>query len=105
MSPHFSRQESCSTLFPHNLIFFLQPSLTSTLSEHDGLKENGEPDGRVGTGEFAHGKVDPVEAGKKGGEVGGSAGGEATSGGSGGQGQFAGGKVDPVEAGKKGGSS
>lgn len=73
--------------------------------EHDGLKENGEPDGRVGTGEFAHGKVDPVEAGKKGGEIGGSAGDEATSGGSGGKGQFAGGKVDPVEAGKKGGSS
>ena len=48
---------------------------------------------------FAYGKVDPQEAGKKGGQ---------SSGGShddSGQGQFAGGKVDPVEAGKKGGQS
>lgn len=64
-------------------------------------------DGRVGTGEFAHGKVDPVEAGKEGGN---SSGGSDDSGSSGstggsGKGQFAGGKVDPVEAGKKGGQS
>jgi hypothetical protein len=72
--------------------------------EHDGLREDGQQDGRVGTGEFAHGKVDPHEAGKKGGETGGSAGGHASSGNSG-SGQFAGGKVDPVKAGRKGGSS
>ncbi|KAF7503190.1 hypothetical protein GJ744_004223 [Endocarpon pusillum] len=73
-------------------------------TEHDGLKEDGTEDKRVGTGEFAHGKVDPSEAGKKGGETGGSAGGHASSGTSG-SGQFAGGKVDPVEAGRKGGQS
>lgn len=60
--------------------------------------------GRV---EFAAGKVDPVEAGQKGGHTSGgdgdSNGGGNTS--SGGKGQFAGGKVDPVEAGKKGGNS
>jgi hypothetical protein len=79
-------------------------SLSLTLTEHDGLTESGEQDQRVGTGQFAHGKVDPHEAGKKGGEMGGSTGGQA-SGGNSGSGQFAGGKVDPVEAGKKGGQS
>jgi hypothetical protein len=34
--------------------------------ENDGLRKDGQPDQRVGTGEFAHGKVDPVEAGKQG---------------------------------------
>ncbi|TVY71172.1 hypothetical protein LSUE1_G006164 [Lachnellula suecica] len=38
-------------------------------TEHDGLKEDGTPDKRVGTGEFAHGKVDPHEAGKQGGQT------------------------------------
>ncbi|CCG83808.1 protein of unknown function [Taphrina deformans PYCC 5710] len=64
-------------------------------TEHDGLKKDGTPDKRVAgnqdstssststsssdnsgsgnsggskSGEFAHGKVDPVEAGKKGGQ-------------------------------------
>ncbi|KAK3113478.1 hypothetical protein LTR53_009191 [Teratosphaeriaceae sp. CCFEE 6253] len=77
-------------------------------TEHDGLRKDGQPDGRVGTGEFAQGKVDPVEAGKKGGATGDSGSDDAGSGGSGGssgKGQFAGGKVDPVEAGKKGGNS
>lgn len=55
--------------------------------------------------EFAAGKVDPVEAGKKGGQSSGVSGGDSGSSGSTGKGQFAGGKVDPVEAGKKGGSS
>ena len=61
--------------------------------------------------EFAHGKVDPTEAGKKGGEIGGQTSGDSSGGSSGGNsggsssGQFAHGKVDPVEAGKKGGSS
>ncbi|KAF2768418.1 hypothetical protein EJ03DRAFT_375289 [Teratosphaeria nubilosa] len=77
-------------------------------TEHDGLRKDGQPDGRVGTGQFAAGKVDPVEAGKQGGHATGdsdnsSSGG--SSGGSGGKGQFAGGKVDPVEAGRKGGNS
>lgn len=62
--------------------------------EYDGLKEDGTPDKRVGTGgddilsssssgllqirieliitEFAKGKVDPHEAGKKGGQTNGS---------------------------------
>jgi hypothetical protein len=59
--------------------------------------------------EFAGGKVDPVEAGKKGGATGGETGGSSSGGsdnsGSSGKGQFAGGKVDPVEAGRKGGQS
>ena len=75
--------------------------------ENDGLTESGEQDQRVGTGQFAYGKVDPVEAGKKGGQTSGSSeGGHAASGDkSEGTGQFAGGKVDPVEAGRKGGQS
>lgn len=72
--------------------------------EHDGLRKDGQPDKRVGTGEFASGKVDPVEAGKKGGSTSGGSSDDSSSG-SGGNGQFAGGKVDPVEAGKKGGNS
>lgn len=69
-------------------------------TEHGGLKEDGTPDKRVGTGrefqdilphgcilktsiEFAQGKVDPVEAGKQGGSTGGSTGGSSSgSGGS-----------------------
>nr|POF20118.1 hypothetical protein CFP56_71740 [Quercus suber] len=74
-------------------------------TEHDGLRKDGQPDQRVGTGEFAQGKVDPVEAGKKGGNTSGDGSDESSSGGSGGKGEFAGGKVDPVEAGKKGGQS
>ncbi|KAH7406421.1 hypothetical protein DE146DRAFT_390785 [Phaeosphaeria sp. MPI-PUGE-AT-0046c] len=79
-------------------------------TEHGGLKQDGTPDKRVGTGEFAQGKVDPHEAGKQGGHTSGSGsdGADASSGsGSGGsaKGQFAHGKVDPVEAGKKGGNS
>lgn len=75
-------------------------------TEHDGLRQDGQPDKRVGTGEFAHGKVDPVEAGKAGGQTGDSAsGGSSNSSSGGGSGQFAGGKVDPVEAGKKGGQT
>ena len=73
-------------------------------TEHDGLRKDGQPDQRVGTSEFAGGKVDPVEAGKKGGATGGSSEGTDHSGSSG-KGQFAGGKVDPVEAGRKGGNS
>ncbi|KAH7304024.1 hypothetical protein B0I35DRAFT_445730 [Stachybotrys elegans] len=38
-------------------------------TEHDGLREDGKPDGRVGTGKFAHGKVDPHEAGQRGGKT------------------------------------
>ncbi|KAH9843274.1 hypothetical protein Tdes44962_MAKER07530 [Teratosphaeria destructans] len=77
-------------------------------TEHDGLRKDGQPDGRVGTGQFAGGKVDPVEAGKQAAtpraRVMVSPGG-GSGGGSGGKGQFAGGKVDPVEAGRKGGNS
>lgn len=65
-------------------------------TEHDGLRKDGQPDQRVGTGQFAHGKVDPVEAGKQGGQTGGESSGgsdDSSSGGSGGgSGQFAGGK-------------
>lgn len=86
-------------------------SLTSLglFLENDGLTKSGEPDKRVGTGEFAHGQADPHVEGQKGGQTGGSADVDATgedSGDSGsGGGKFAGGKVDPVEAGRKGGSS
>ncbi|PQE23175.1 hypothetical protein CJF31_00006888 [Rutstroemia sp. NJR-2017a BVV2] len=83
-------------------------------TEHDGLTKEGKPDGRVGTGEFAHGQVDPHEAGALGGSTTGGATEESTggstgtsSGNSGGsaKGEFAHGKVDPAEAGSKGGSS
>ncbi|KAG6015610.1 hypothetical protein E4U43_005047 [Claviceps pusilla] len=42
-------------------------------TEHDGLKQDGTPDKRVGTGEFAYGKVDPHKAGAEGGKIGGTA--------------------------------
>jgi general stress protein YciG len=38
-------------------------------TEHDGLKQDGTEDKRVGTHEFAGGKVDPHEAGRKGGKA------------------------------------
>ena len=44
---------------------------------------DGTPDKRVGTGEFAQGKVDPVEAGKAGGHTSGTGSGGSTSGTSG----------------------
>ncbi|KAH7024385.1 uncharacterized protein B0I36DRAFT_352626 [Microdochium trichocladiopsis] len=85
-------------------------------TEHGGLREDGQPDRRVGTGEFAYGKVDPHEAGEKGGKLSGigssddnntsgRSGNSGSSGRSGGsqKGQFAHGKVDPHEAGRKGG--
>lgn len=76
-------------------------------TEHDGLRKDGEVDQRTAKGgntEFAHGKVDPHEAGAQGGKAsGGSGGGDSSSGG--GSGEFAGGKVDPVEAGRKGGQT
>ncbi|EME50291.1 hypothetical protein DOTSEDRAFT_20660 [Dothistroma septosporum NZE10] len=74
-------------------------------TEHGGLREDGQPDGRVGTGKFAQGKVDPVEAGKQGGNSSGGGDDSSDNSGGSGKGQFAGGKVDPVEAGKKGGKS
>lgn len=58
-------------------------TLTASI-EHDGLRKDGQPDQRVGTGQFAGGKVDPVEAGKQGGQTGGSAGGQSSGGSSGG---------------------
>jgi general stress protein YciG len=99
--------------------------LLTIIAEHGGLKEDGTPDKRVGTGQFAQGQVDPHEAGKQGGQ---SSGGSTESTGSSdtsssGKGrklspsdlhaersltmiiEFAGGKVDPVEAGRKGGQT
>ncbi|KAF2165466.1 hypothetical protein M409DRAFT_24316 [Zasmidium cellare ATCC 36951] len=46
-------------------------------TENDGLRKDGQPDQRVAQDSFAHGKVDPVEAGKKGGAQGGSQGGQS----------------------------
>ncbi|KAH6954827.1 uncharacterized protein FTOL_00124 [Fusarium torulosum] len=46
-------------------------------TEHDGLRKDGQPDGRVGTGEFAHGKVDPHKAGEQGGKTSGGEGGDS----------------------------
>jgi len=83
-------------------------------TEHDGLKQDGTEDKRVGTHEFAGGKVDPHEAGRKGGKSSGGSGDydESGSGSTGStdnrgsaKGEFAHGKVDPHEAGKKGGRS
>ena len=90
------------------------------------MKEDGTPDKRVGTGQFAQGKVDPHEAGKAGGQTSGTGVNDdyegSSSGNSGGSGkggmcffslkqwhcviltgdvEFAHGKVDPHEAGKK----
>ncbi|KAG5941630.1 hypothetical protein E4U53_007384 [Claviceps sorghi] len=48
-------------------------------TEHDGLKQDGTPDKRVGTGEFAYGKVDPHKAGHEGGKTSGSGGGGETT--------------------------
>lgn len=54
--PRYERSVWCA--FEHN--------------EHDGLKQDGTPSSRIGTGEFAQGKVDPVEAGKQGSKTSGS---------------------------------
>lgn len=50
---------------------------TNNRSEHDGLRKDGQPDQRVGTGEFAQGKVDPHKAGHEGGKTSGSSGGDS----------------------------
>lgn len=47
-----------------------QPSDVYKPKEHGGVKQDGSVDPRTSEGgqtEFAHGKVDPVEAGKEGG--------------------------------------
>lgn len=54
---------------------------TANIPQHDGLRQDGQPDKRMQQDSFAHGKVDPVEAGKQGGQSGGSAGGQANAGG------------------------
>ncbi|KAJ4348971.1 hypothetical protein N0V95_005019 [Ascochyta clinopodiicola] len=80
-------------------------------TEHGGLKQDGTPDKRVGTGEeFAQGKVDPHTAGKQGGQTSGTGASDSSSGSSGNsggsaKGEFAHGKVDPHEAGRKGGNA
>lgn len=50
------------------------------ITEHDGLRQDGQPDKRTQQSEFAYGKVDPHEAGKKGGHS--SGGSDSSSGGS-----------------------
>ncbi|PSR84024.1 hypothetical protein BD289DRAFT_390406 [Coniella lustricola] len=50
-------------------------------TEHDGLRQDGQPDKRVGTGQFAQGKVDPHEAGKQGGKSSGGLGSSSDNGG------------------------
>lgn len=72
------------------------PWFLNIMAEHDGLKQDGTPDKRVGTGgmfllstlsircltvysEFAHGKVDPHKAGAKGGNQSGDGSGETQS--------------------------
>ncbi len=73
-----------------SLLFHPPPCAPETTNmraqiEHDGLKEDGTPDKRVGTGQFAQGKVDPTEAGAQGGKAsGGSSESTGSSGGSGG---------------------
>ncbi|EHK97653.1 hypothetical protein GLAREA_01599 [Glarea lozoyensis ATCC 20868] len=69
-------------------------------TEHGGLKEDGTPDKRVGTGQFAQGKVDPHEAGKSGGATSGT--GNASSGSTGGStggSDASGGNYKPTEHG------
>ncbi|QSZ35972.1 hypothetical protein DSL72_007094 [Monilinia vaccinii-corymbosi] len=72
-------------------------------TEHGGLKEDGTADKRVGTEQFAYGKVDPAEAGAKGRDSQGTT--ESTPNSDSGSGEFAHGKVDPVKAGRKGGQA
>ncbi|KAG5925858.1 hypothetical protein E4U42_003875 [Claviceps africana] len=74
-------------------------------TEHDGLKQDGTPDKRVGTGgkffqtpllqdaadrmaEFAYGKVDPHKAGHEGGKTSGSGGGGSSETASSGDGDY-----------------
>ena len=90
------------------------------ITEHAGLKQDGTPDKRVGTGEFAQGQVDPHAAGQKGGLAAGHAssdnagaapkGGRLTKTDASMQhrslivgAEFAHGKVNPAEAGRLGG--
>jgi hypothetical protein len=61
----------------HNPALLFQTTNIST--DHDGLKQDGTPDKRVGTGEFAQGKVDPHEAGKQGGNTSGTGSSDSTS--------------------------
>jgi hypothetical protein len=87
-----------------NHFSFSMHTLTyNPFKEHDGLREDGQPDKRTQQTEFAYGKVDPQDAGQQGGSTGGSTGGTTSGSGGSGKGQFAHGKVDPHEAGKKGG--
>lgn len=68
----------------------------STILSNTATNVNNIPDQRVQQDQFAYGKVDPTEAGKKGGETGGSSSDDTSSSdnsSSGGKGQFAGGKV------------
>jgi general stress protein YciG len=48
--------------------------------EHDGLRKDGQPDQRVQQDSFAYGKVDPHEAGKKGGQTSGTDSGSSSEG-------------------------
>lgn len=72
------------TPFQRDLLSILTPFLFSIsltfLAEHGGLKEDGTPDKRVGTGEFAQGQVDPHEAGKAGGQTSGTTGSTGSTG-------------------------
>lgn len=51
----------------------MRHTLTGISLEHDGLRKDGQPDKRMNQ-EFAGGKVDPVEAGRKGGSSSGGGG-------------------------------
>lgn len=66
---------SASTLSSHLLLYLKQIKAgTDLVTEHGGLKEDGTPDKRIGTGQFAQGKVDPTEAGAQGGKASGGSG-------------------------------
>ena len=60
------------------------PITTSNIiPENSNLRQDGQVDQRTQQTTFAHGKVDPVEAGKEGGKTGGSAGGQSVGAGQG----------------------
>ncbi|KIW89974.1 uncharacterized protein Z519_09404 [Cladophialophora bantiana CBS 173.52] len=60
-----------------NLVVTFPP--TGDAPQHDGLRKDGQPDQRVNQQGFAYGKVDPHEAGKKGGQTSGTGSSDSSS--------------------------
>ncbi|EXJ68388.1 uncharacterized protein A1O5_08180 [Cladophialophora psammophila CBS 110553] len=63
----------------HDALAELNTNSPFPRAEHDGLRKDGQPDQRVNQQGFAYGKVDPHEAGKKGGQSSGSGSSDSSS--------------------------